>query len=553
MIRKCSASGRDFSITDEDLAFYKQLQVDAPTLCPDERQRRRLAFRNERTLYYRKCSATGKRMLSIYSPDKPFPVYENDYWWSDKWDAGDYGRAFDFTKPFFEQFYALQSVVPHCSLAVIKPSIENSEYCNQVGFIKNCYLIFDSRRSENCMYGKTIERCYDCVDCLKVFDCEACYEVVASQQCQYCTDLLACNNCNDCHFSRNLLGCSYCFGCTNLRNKQYYFYNERLSKAAWLTAVQEALGQTTRDDLRCQFRAFERTQYVKWMQEHNTEDCSGDYLVDCKDCHHCFDSEYLEQCKYCYDLKKDDAVSYNNYDVCHFGGNVESCYECCSIGNTTSRLRFCENVWSCNDVTYSRVCTQSHDLFGCLCLRNAEYCILNKAYRKAEYFEVRDKIIEHMRQTGEWGQFFPIQYSPYGYNETLAQEYFPITEASAQKQGWKWRSDSEENVARPAKLYDPPRDIAQVNDDIIDQVLICAATGKPYRITRSELTFYRKRGLPLPLLCFEARHAYRMSLRNPRRLYPQQCDRTGQEILTTYPPDAGARVCSRVAYNEVVD
>jgi Zn ribbon nucleic-acid-binding protein len=59
-------------------------------LCPDCRQQRRLAFRNERNLYKRKCDATGKNIISIYSPDKNIKVYNQDFWWSDKWNTMDY-------------------------------------------------------------------------------------------------------------------------------------------------------------------------------------------------------------------------------------------------------------------------------------------------------------------------------------------------------------------------------------------------------------------------------------------------------------------------------
>jgi hypothetical protein len=60
--------------------------IPIPTLCPEERQRRRLIFRNERKLYKRKCDATGDTIVSIYSPDKPYKVYEEEYRKSDKRD-----------------------------------------------------------------------------------------------------------------------------------------------------------------------------------------------------------------------------------------------------------------------------------------------------------------------------------------------------------------------------------------------------------------------------------------------------------------------------------
>lgn len=36
------------------------------------------------------------------------------------------------------------------------------------------------------------------------------------------------------------------------------------------------------------------------------------------------------------------------------------------------------------------------------------------------------KIIEHMKSTGEWGQFFPLTLSPFAYNETAANYHFPF-------------------------------------------------------------------------------------------------------------------------------
>ncbi len=102
--KKCDVS---FEITDKDLEFYDKISpifngekysIPTPKLCPDCRQQRRLSFRNERKLYKRKCDATGKNIVSIYSPGKPYKVYNSDFWWSDSWDAMDYGKDFDFNK-----------------------------------------------------------------------------------------------------------------------------------------------------------------------------------------------------------------------------------------------------------------------------------------------------------------------------------------------------------------------------------------------------------------------------------------------------------------------
>jgi len=57
------------------------VKIPTPTLCPEERQRRRLAFRNERKLYKRKCDATKKDIISLYQNDSPYIVYDHTVWW----------------------------------------------------------------------------------------------------------------------------------------------------------------------------------------------------------------------------------------------------------------------------------------------------------------------------------------------------------------------------------------------------------------------------------------------------------------------------------------
>src|SRR3989338_7740375 len=94
--QNCKAS---FVIDASDFQFYEKIKVPPPTFCPECRMVRRMAFRNERALYKRK-DAFGNDVISIYSPDKPFIVYDQNYWWSDKWDALDYGRDYDFSKSF---------------------------------------------------------------------------------------------------------------------------------------------------------------------------------------------------------------------------------------------------------------------------------------------------------------------------------------------------------------------------------------------------------------------------------------------------------------------
>ncbi|MEI8091622.1 MAG: hypothetical protein WCG98_05335 [bacterium] len=94
--KTCEASGQPFAIFQSDKDFYKKvapmingkkMSMPLPRLCPEERQRRRLCLRNERKLYRRQCDFSGKNMISTYSPDKQYKVYQQDIWESDKRDG----------------------------------------------------------------------------------------------------------------------------------------------------------------------------------------------------------------------------------------------------------------------------------------------------------------------------------------------------------------------------------------------------------------------------------------------------------------------------------
>src|SRR3990167_8842209 len=92
------------------------------------------------------------------------------------------------------------------------------------------------------------------------------------------------------------------------------------------------------------------------------------------------------------------------------------------------------------DVILSEDCHNSNNLFACIGLRNKSYCILNKQYTKEEYEKLVPRIIEHMNtmpyidkkgRVYKYGEFFTPELSPFAYNETVAQDYFPITEKEA--------------------------------------------------------------------------------------------------------------------------
>ena len=543
----CQASGVTFSVSEDELRLLEHWDAPISSLSPKERMRLRYTFRNEFSLHRRTCDATQEPMLSTYRPEVEFPVYSNPYFWGDAWDARSYGRDFDFSKTFFENFAELHAVVPQSALETIYETLENSDFCNCAGHLKDCYLIVNSDYSERCLYGKGVNRSFDCLDCFKVSECEACYQTLNSNNCKFSTYIYDCDGCSDCHFSTYLIGCRDCFGCVHLRNKQHCFFNEQLRPEEYKRRVSEWQAQHTAEQSLERFAEFRASSFVKWMQEKNTENCSGDYLVNCKDCHNCYDCEKVEHAWHCSDLKRGDAVSYRNMDVSFYGDGVLDCYQSAIIGTNSNKLFGCYSCYSGNDLYYCVRCVNaSRDCFGCQSLKKQQYCILNKQYSREEYHALKDRIISHMKETGEWGKFFPAHFSPYGYNETAAHEYFPLSKDEALAKGFGWLDEQQKDFG--AASYNAPAHIEEVPDTVLKETLACEATGRNYRIQKTELAFYRKMGLPLPRYAPQERHRRRMQTRNPRELHQRTCARSGVTLLTTVAPSRKEELLSEEVY-----
>lgn len=528
----CTTCQSDFAITSDDQAFYATNQVPAPINCPDCRQQKRLAWRNERIMYKRKCDGTGVDMLSVYSSDKTFPVYEPSHWYSDQWDAMDYGKKYDFTRPFFEQFKELLNNVPQLARSVVNN--QNCDYINQAGWCKDCYLIFEADFNEHCMYSSFIYDSKSCVDCLGVNKSELCYQCVDCKNCYNLKYSQDCDNCSDSWFLKNCIGCKSCFGSVNLRNKEYYFLNEKCTKEEYEAKLAALNLQTNEgiETLQKSFNEFIKKFPQKYLQGIQNENPTGNYLFNTKNCNNCFDLSDSQDCKYVTNSRN----MRNCYDITVFGSQdgAEFSVDCHEIGGGVRNIYYSEQIWGgCNDIYYSKLCVQnSNNLFGCVGLRHKSYCILNKQYSQEEYEELKAKIIEHMKSTGEWGQFFPASISLLSYNETTANDYYPLTKEEALSKGFKWRDEDEK-----------PRTVA------VD-ALTCADTGAQFKLTPSEISWLERMKLPAPTRCPEQRHKLRFALRTKRKLYDRNCQKCNVDFKTAFSPKRPEAIYCEKCYLE---
>jgi hypothetical protein len=560
--KNCKYCKASFDITDKDLEFYEKVSpsfwwkkylIPSPTLCPDCRQQRRLTWRNEGSLYKNKCRLTNKDIISIYSPATDIVVYNAQDWWSDKWNPLDYGRDFDFSQSFFEQFKTILQKIPFQWTFVTLDS-ENSAFWNHNGKMKDCYLCFACWHCEKTFYSKKAIKNKNVFDGMGGQKLENCYQVIGVQECYSCFYCMNSNLCSHSYFLYDCKNCEYCFACYNLQNKKYHILNKAYTKEEYLKKVEEIKNEY----LLCGWEKMSeiiKKAINKNLLIYSCEDSIGDNIRNCKNCHFAYELETAENCKY---VDNGGEICDSVYDGRGIWDEFSLWYEIFDTGVGAVQTCFTGICHGASHTFYSMNCYSCDYLFWCIWLRNKQYCILNKQYTKEEYEKLVPKIIEHMSLPQpfpewegviEWGEFFPASLSPFGYNETVANEYFPINPT---KTGLKWEInyiDREWNIfktlqeawKRPVFKYSTyeapfpkvekiisanklPNNIAEIPDDILNWAIECEITKKPFKIIKEELDFYRKHSLPIPKRHPDRRHLDRMALRNPRKLFERICD-----------------------------
>ena len=564
--RICQNCKKDFTIEPEDFSFYEKIKDPSPTWCPECRNIRRMTWRNERTLYKRTCDATGKNIITMFPSDRKLKVYDRDFWWRESFDPLAYGLDIDFNSPIFMQFAELFSKVPLPSL--LNENVVNSNFCNCVHNIKNGYLLVASMNTENVFYSTRVIGAKDSMDLFGGFNQEMSYENVVCDKSQKLSYSERSIECIDSMFLTDCKNLNSCLGCVNLRNASYHIFNKQYSKEDYKKTLNNLKLSSYKNliEFKNKFNSFKNTLPKKYANILRCYLVTGDNVTNSKNCKACFDAyKDLENCAYCvHSIDLRDSM--DGYGV---GDNAEQLYEIIDTGVNASNLFSTICVHECRNVFYSYNCHNSSNLFFCSGLRSKQYCILNKQYTKEEYEKLVPKIIEHMNdmpyidskgRVYKYGEFFPPELSPFSYNETIAQEYFPLTKEEALKQGYKWKEKEARNYKIDIYNKDIPDDIKEINDEIINKVIECGHKDcnhqctEAFKIIPDELSFYRRMNLPLPRLCPNCRHYQRLSQRNPLKLWHRKCMKEGcsNEFETSYAPERPEIVYCEKCYNAEV-
>ena len=580
----CQNCKSEFIIEDEDLEFYKKIDVPPPTFCPDCRFQRRAIFRNERKLFRRPDSNSGEQIFSGIPEGAPVKVYDHDYWWSDSWDSMAYGREMDFTRPFLEQVLELSREVPRPSRAV--SSLINSDYTNNANNLKDCYLCFDGSFAEDCMYCVTFNHQKSCVDTYQSSENELCYENFSTGNCYKAFFSVDSSGCQNTWLCKGCMDCSDCFGSINLKHQKYYIFNQPYSKEDYFEKLKEFnLGSyESFSKLKKQAEEHWLKYPKKYMNGSQNMNATGDHIWESKNTKDCYQILRSENLSYCQNV----LAAKDSMDYYVWGSGAELIYESVTCGENVKGLKFCVDCWpGCQDMEYSIGCRASANLFGCVSLKKKQYCILNKEYSKEEYKELVARIKVHMKDmpytdsrghTYSYGEFFSSDFSPNAYNETLASDFFPLTQQEAEAQGFLWREPIVKEFDITIQAKDLLDHINDVPEDITKEIISCMQCEKAFRYAPKEIEFYKRFTIPLPRLCAECRHIERLKHRNKLDWYTRACQCAGEksenevyqnlgqshqshpasehcpnEFETTYPPDSKEIVyCEQCFQAEIV-
>jgi len=161
-----------------------------------------------------------------------------------------------------------------------------------------------------------------------------------------------------------------------------------------------------------------------------------------------------------------------------------------------------------------------------------------------------------MQKTWERGELFDASMSPFAYNGSSAQDYLPLTREEAIRR-WYRRQENDFDPTISSWITtltgdQIPSDIATVSDDILNAILICEVSKRPFRIIKQELDFYRKYNVPLPRKHPDVRYLERLAQRPWRELYLRTCDKCGVEMLSVYPQDSALKVFCESCYDKEI-
>ncbi len=343
---------------------------------------------------------------------------------------------------------------------------------------------------------------------------------------------------------------------SNLRNKKYYFRNEYIGKEEYVRRMKEiSLGDYHKlKELTEEYSTLREKALRKPNWNEKSVNVTGDFIDNSKNVYYGLYVTNSENIAY----SEGPDSSRDSYDVMG-GENSELGYEISNVwAGNNNNCKFSFHVDNCREVEYCDSCRNCRNCFGCVGLKNKKFCIFNKQYSEDDYWEKIDEIKTAMLSRGEYGEFFPPQYSPFPYRVSMSVSFQGFRDyENAGKYGYdispveKQQDTVEGEIVKANEL---PSDIKDVNDDILNKIIFDEKNNKHFRLIQQELVFYRTHELPLPREHPSIRmQKWRDTFNLRLEFYERECPKCGKNFQTLYAPERKEIVyCEQCYQLEVV-
>jgi len=337
--------------------------------------------------------------------------------------------------------------------------------------------------------------------------------------------------------------------CFNLRNKKYHFGNQQLTKEAFEKKKMEWDLSSYKTYEKAKKYFAEMMTTLAWHRQLRIDHCensSGNFIHHCKDCENCYLLSYHENCAHTvfsgpHAKTTLDSLGTVGGEITYMTSLPVYCYD----------ARFCFSTSHCRFVQYSAYLQNCHYCFGCCGLVNEKYCIFNKKYSEEEYKQLVEKIIKHMKKTGEYGDFFPKDFAPNPYEESFSGFYFPLSKENPFE--FKSCEPIEKINVKTAEVKDIPDSIKDLTLEkekwLTSQIFWDEIYSRPFQIQQDDIEFSKKLNVPFP-------HKYYIHrIQNNLQWMPfvgelreTTCAKSGKKILTNWPEIYNGKILSEEEY-----
>ncbi len=558
--RKCLWSGKHpyceerFDIAAEDIKFLKMFHVSAPNYCPTCRRIRRLTHMGYSQLFKRKCDVPNhtESIISIFSEECPFFVYDYKYFIGDEFDPFSFGYEYDKKISPMKQLLEFRKNFPVPSFLNRNPSSINSDYSNGGRDLKNGYFVMACYHVEDAWYSLMISRSRNIMDSYAINNSEFVYESISSDHLYKSSFIYFSSNCTDSMFLFDCRNCTNCFGCVNLRNAQYQVFNNQLSKEEYKRFIKTSYPFSRKflKENKEKFWKLVKNLPMNGPRILASNNVFGVKITNSKNLFNVTDAHNSENIRH-----SDGASSHrDSMDFLYSGGNSSLLYMNTNIGSQSSRVKFSISSKFCIDCEFVFNSKNLNNCFMCFGLQDKSYCIFNKQYDEGEYFKIVDQIKTEMLERGEYNDGPGFEFSAQAYNFSIGQNLYPLTSKQIKDFGGYLAKEPETNVGdlEILNLKQLPQTINEVTDDILEKAIRCEISGRPFRIISSELSFYRRIGIPLPTVHPSIRMDNRWKFSPTGKKYKTTCVKCKKEMESLFDPkEITSLYCEKCYQKEV--